>query len=344
MSTRSGFSILRVAVIGVGSMGRNHARVYSEMDGVQLVSIADSDQKTLNTITNRHNIRPYTDYHEMLENESPDVVSIAVPTKLHLQVAEDVIESGADLLIEKPLALTESEGERIVQLAKKKGALLGVGHVERFNPVVAEMKRRLERGELGQVLQITIRRLGPFPERIKDMGVLLDLATHDIDIMYYLTGSEVERTSSEIARVLHTEHEDLAVGLVRFASGAIGILIENWLSPTKVRDVMVNGERGMYLADFLTQDFYFYENNYTAVGWESLQIFRGMAEGNMVRYKIERAEPLRLELEAFVRAVVNGEPFLVSGEDGLRAMKLAKQLRDRGTWCRQEPHREDGTS
>jgi len=328
----------RVAVIGVGSMGRNHARVYSEMDSVILAAVADSDEGVLRTVAARCHARPYTDYREMLARESLDIVSVAVPTRLHRQVTEDVISCGVNLLIEKPLASSIAEGEQIVHLANQKGVRLGVGHVERFNPVVAALKRRLEDAELGRVFQITIRRIGPFPERVKDVGVFLDLATHDIDVMYYLTGAEVQRVSAESAQVLHVQHEDLAVALLRFTNGVIGVLVENWLSPVKVRDVIVNGERGMFLADFITQDLYFYENNYTASGWESLQVFRGMAEGNMIRYRLTRAEPLRLELEAFVQAVVNREPFPVSGEDGLRAIRLAQRLADcaiensQGTW------------
>lgn len=329
-----GSTRLRVAVIGVGLMGRNHARIYSELDSVDLVAVADPDTKATTSVATRHEAHQYADFKAMLAAESLDMVSVTVPTALHYEVAEEVVGSGVNLLIEKPIASTVADAERIVQLAHEKGVLLGVGHVERFNPIVTEMKRRLDLGELGRVLQTTIRRFGPFPERVKDMGVFLDLATHDIDVMYYLTSSEVERISSESAQVLHGQHEDLAVSLLRFENGVIGVLIENWLSPTKVRDIMVNGERGMYHADFLTQDFYFYENNYTAVEWDSLQVFRGMSEGDMVRYRIDRDEPLRLELEAFARAVETGEPFLVTGEDGLRAMRLALLLGDNASQLR----------
>lgn len=318
----------RVGVIGVGSMGRNHARVFSEMDNVTLAAVADPDPETLTTIATRYHAQPYFDYRKLLSDESLDVVTVAVPTRLHLQVAEDVISRGFNLLLEKPLASTVEEGQRIIQLASQKGVHLGVGHVERFNPVVAVLKSSLDSGKLGHVFQITIRRIGPYPQRIMDVGIFLDLATHDIDIMYYLTGAEVQRVSAESAQLLPTSHEDLGVGLLRFTNGVIGVLIENWLSPTKVRDIVINGERGMLVADFLTQDLYFYENDYTSSGWESLQVFRGVSEGNMTRYQLARDEPLKLELEAFVRSVVNEEPFLVGGAEGLRAMQMAQRLAD----------------
>jgi len=319
-------SRLKVAVIGIGSMGRNHARVYAEMDSVKLVALADPQEKPLYTLAGRYQARAYVDYREMLAKEALDIVSVAVPTNLHREVAEEVIRRGVHLLVEKPLTLTVEEGQQVIELAGRRGIKLGVGHIERFNPVVAALKQRLEEGLLGRVLQITIRRVGPYPERIRDVGVFLDLATHDIDIMSYLTGAEVTRVSAESARVFHARHEDIAVGVLRFANGIIGVLIENWLSPTKVRDAVINGERGMLVADFLTQDLYFYENDYTPSNWGGLQVFRGMVEGNMVRYKLNRDEPLRLELEAFVRAVRDDAPFLVSGEDGLRAIRLAEQL------------------
>jgi predicted dehydrogenase len=307
-------------------MGRNHARVYSEMSTVTLVALADTNESSLLPLAERYRTHAYKDYREMLEKEKPDIVSIAVPTRAHYEVAAEAIERGVNVLIEKPLAMTIDEGKKIIELAARKKVRLGVGHIERFNPVVSALKKKLEEGVLGKVLQITIRRIGPFPERIKDVGVFLDLATHDIDLMLYLNKSGVTRASAEASQVLHSKHEDMAVGLLRFNDGMIGVIIENWLSPTKIRDAIINGERGMMLADFIAQDLYFYENNYTPSSWVSLQTFRGMAEGNMIRYHLDRNEPLRLELEAFARSVSTGEPFMVSGEDGLHTMQLVEKL------------------
>lgn len=316
----------RAGVIGVGAMGRNHARVYSEMDEVELVAVADQEQDCLSRIAARINVNTYLDYQEMISRESLDMVSVAVPSSFHYQVARNLIQQGLNILIEKPLSSSIEEGQELIELAEEKGIILGVGHVERFNPVIREIKTRLEDGMLGRVFQITVRRTGPFPERIKDVGVLLDLATHDIDLMYYLTGAEVQNVWTEAARVLHSRHEDLAVSTLRFNNGVIGVLIENWLSPAKVRDVTINGERGMLVADLLTQDLHFYANNYTVSNWESLGVFRGMTEGDMTRFHMVRTEPLRLELEAFARAVARQEPFPVSGEDGLRAIVMAQRL------------------
>jgi predicted dehydrogenase len=296
------------------------------MDAVTLVAVADADVTSVSKVASKYKARAYRDYREMLARERLDMVSVAVPTFLHYQVAADVLGHGVATLVEKPLAFTVAQGEALVRLAEQKGVPLGVGHVERFNPVIREMKSRLEFGQLGRVFQISVRRVGPFPTRVGDVGIFFDLATHDIDLLHYLTGSEVQRSSAECAQMLHTSHEDLGVALLRFGNGIIGVLIENWLSPVKVREVTVNGERGMFVADLLTQDLYFYENDHGVGGWESLQMFRGVAEGKMVRYRLVRNEPLRLELEAFARTVYEGQPFLVSGIEGLRAMRVAEGL------------------
>lgn len=317
---------LRAAVIGLGVMGRNHARVYSEMEQVNLVALADPDADSLKSSLRRIPVNLYLDYREMLQTESLDLVSLAVPTRLHYALARDLIQQGINVLVEKPLASSQAEGNELINMARQKGVVLGVGHVERFNPVLTELKERLNSDLLGRVFQITIRRIGPFPERIKDVGVLLDLATHDIDILYFITGSEVENIWIESSRCLHENHEDLAVSAIRFNNGTIGVLIENWLSPIKIREIVVNGEKGMLVANLLTQDLYFYQNNYTSGSWQSLNVFRGMAEGDMTRFHIQRGEPLHLELEAFLEAVAGHKPFPVQGPEGLKALALVERL------------------
>jgi predicted dehydrogenase len=172
--------------------------------------------------------------------------------------------------------------------------------------------------------------MGPFPARVRDVGVVIDLATHDLDVMCWLVGQPVERVHAETARRIHTAHEDLLSGLLRFADGTIGVLEVNWLTPTKVRELSVTGERGMFLVNYLTQDLTFYENNRADGQWETLGILTGVGEGNMVRLCIERREPLLVELASFVEAIrTNTEP-LVTGADGLAALALAQTLVEAG--------------
>jgi UDP-N-acetylglucosamine 3-dehydrogenase len=317
----------RAAVIGVGAMGRNHARVYQEIPDVELVAVVDSDSTLAQETARLRGGCAYTDYRLMLEEMQPDVVTVAIPTNVHFQVVLDALEADCHVLVEKPIAATLEEGQQMIERAAGLGRILAVGHIERYNPAVIELKRRLDAGELGDIFQVHARRLGPFPARVRDVGVVVDLAPHDLDIMRYLTGKEVERLYAETEQEIHTAHEDLFSGLIRFEDGVLGILNINWLTPTKVREVTVTGQCGMFLANLLTQDLYFYENEEAGgLDWNHLSLLRGVGEGQMVRLRLHRREPLRVELEAFV-AAAKGEPgSVVSGSDGLIALKLAQAL------------------
>ena len=319
--------MIRAAVIGVGTMGRHHARVYREMSGVELVAVADPSPDVSAPVASRLGCKSYADHRELLERERPDAVSIAVPTQGHLQVACDALAAGCHVLVEKPIAATIDDAKEIVSTAAAAGRVLAVGHIERFNPSVMELKRRLSDGQAGRVLQCHARRLGPFPPRIRDVGVVLDLATHDIDVMRYLTGRQAVRVYAETRSEINTANEDMLSGLIRFDDGIVGVLEINWLTPTKVRVLTVTGERGMFRADYLTQDLFFYENAESrAGGWEELAVLRGVTEGPVVKHAVENREPLRNELEAFV-AAINGEGSkIVTGEDGLEALRLALAL------------------
>lgn len=323
--------MLKVAVIGVGSMGRNHVRVYSEMPGVQLVGVADANPAAAEAVGHKFGVPAFGDYNELLAKAQPDAVTIAVPTALHEEVAGAALQAGAHVLVEKPIAATLEQGERLIALAEQHGRKLMVGHIVRFNPALQMLKQKLNDGELGRTFQIVCRRAGPFPARIRDVGVVVDLAPHDLDVMRFLTDSEPVRIFAEVERRVHTEHEDLMLGLVRFANGVIGHLEINWLTPTKMREVLVLGERGMFRVDDLTQDLYFFENAETEGDlWGALQAIKGVSEGRMVRFAVPRQEPLKLELQAFVDAVVNDTAVPVGGVDGLQALKLALMLVESG--------------
>ena len=323
--------MLKVAVIGVGSMGRNHARVYGELPEAELVAVADADGQVADKVASQFGIKAYTNYQQMLEVECPQAVSIAVPTALHEEVATAALKAGAHLLVEKPIAATLEEGQRLIELAKRISRQLMVGHIVRFNPAMQALKQKLEDGELGRIFQIFCRRAGPFPARIRDVGVVIDLAPHDVDVMRFLTGLDPIRVFAETERRIHTEYEDLLWGMLRFPDSVVGSLEINWLTPTKIREVLVLGERGLFRVDDLTQDLYFYENA-QAYGnmWPALQTLKGVSEGSMTRYALQRYEPLKAELQAFLRAVKEGAAVPVSGEDGLAALKIALALVESG--------------
>jgi len=322
--------VTKVAVIGAGAMGRNHVRVYRELDEAQVVAVADADEETARRAGEHHGVPSFLDHREMLERARPEAVSIVVPTSGHFEVVMDALEAGCHVLVEKPIASTVAEGQRMIEEAERRRLVLTVGHIERFNPAVVELRQRLEAGGLGRLYQMHARRLGPFPQRIRDVGVVVDLATHDLDLMCWLGASEPVRLYAEISREIHTTNEDLLSGLVRFRNETVGLLEINWLTPTKIRELTVTGERGMFRADYLTQDLYFFENAVAGDGaWDAMSLLRGgVHEGSMTRFALRRREPLAAELAAFLAAARGEREPAVSGADGVRALSLALALID----------------
>jgi predicted dehydrogenase len=323
--------VTRVAVIGAGVMGRNHVRVLRELGDVDLVGVADANLDAAIKVAAIHGTRGYGSHKELFDREKPDAVIVAAPTNNHHALVVDALEAGCHVLVEKPIAATLAEADDLVARAASAKRVLAVGHIERYNPAVIELKRRLADGQLGRVFQMNARRLGPFPQRIRDVGVVVDLATHDIDVMRYLTGSEIVRVYAETRREVHTTQEDLVSGLLRFADGSVGVLQINWLTPTKIRELAVTGERGMFRADYLTQDLAFHENAEVAEhNWQQITMLRGVSEGSMIQYAIQKREPLRSELEAFMRAVAGDASGIVTGADGRKALLLALALVESG--------------
>ena len=321
--------VLRAAVIGLGMMGRNHARIYGLMDASRLVAMADSSPVALECMARIYSAHAYTDYLEMLDKERPDIVSVAVPTRLHREVAVAALERGVHVFLEKPISGDVAQGQEIIDAADKAGLKLAVGHIERFNPAVLELKQHLEAGQLGRIYQIHARRVGPFPPRVQDVGVVIDLATHELNLLEFVTGSHVETVYAETEREIHATHEDLLTGILKFADGTVGILDVNWLTPTKIRELSLIGEKGMYLVNYLTQDLYFYENDFANGHWEGLSVM-GVSEGRLIRYNIKRKEPLLAELESFADAVVHDKTPQIGGDEALRAVMLAQKLIESG--------------
>ena len=322
---------MKVAVIGVGSMGYNHLRVYSEMGDVELVGASDLNRERVQLVGDRFSVNTYMSYQDLFEKEKPEAVSITVPTSEHEKVTAYALEKGAHVLVEKPIAATIEEGKRLIALANKLGRQLMVGHIIRFNPAMQSLKTRLENGDLGKIFQVFCRRAGPFPARIRDVGVVVDLAPHDVDIMRFLTGMNPMRVFAETEQQIHTDHEDLLFGLLRFPEGITGALEINWLTPTKMRETLVLGEKGLFRVDDLMQDLFFYENT-QAVGelWSPFRAIRGVSEGSMTRFSIKRQEPLKAELAAFISAIREGTKVPVTGQDGLEALRISLALVESG--------------
>ncbi len=321
---------LRAAVVGLGMMGRNHVRVWDEaVDDVDLVAVADPDPVAVARATARRRARGFEDVERMLAEEELDVVSIVAPTRLHLPLTLAALRAGVHVLVEKPIAATREEAVAMIEAARAAQRVLTVGHIERFNPAIRELHRRLADDELGRVFQVRATRLGPFPARIRDVGVVVDLAPHDLDVMRYLVGSEPVRIYAEAERRIHTEHEDLFVGTIKFANGVVGLLDINWLTPTKRRSLTVTGERGMYVADYISQDLVFFANpdaDHTWINPGSGGHITSVTEGEMVRRTVRRQEPLAVELTEFAEAVRSGGPAPVDPHDAMVALLLARKL------------------
>jgi len=318
--------MIRAGVIGVGTMGRHHARVYAELDGVELVAVADPDEPLRMSVAKRTGARPYAHYLQMFEQAKLDVVSIAVPTSMHAEVAICAFDHGVHVLVEKPIAANVEEATDLIRRREKNNLTLAVGHIERHNPAVIELSRRLREGELGTVFQVHARRMSPFPAYVRDVGVTLDLATHEIDIIRSLVGAPMVRLYAETSRNVHPTHEDSLVSTMRFKNGVLGSLNANWVTPSKTRECRIIGERGMALIDYLSQDLFFYENSNAPSRWDTMALFKGVEEGNVVKLRVAKAEPLRAELADFVQAARTGTPPKVTGTDGLFAVAIAEML------------------
>ena len=316
---------MRVCVIGTGSMGKNHARVYSEMAGIELAGVSDTDGKRGKDVAGRHGCRYYRDYNDMIAREKPDAVSVCVPTSLHYDVGKDVIKQGVSLLIEKPISDDVEKAEELVKLAEDAGVCLSVGHIERFNPAVQELKKLIDHGKLGKITSILARRVGIMPPRIKDANVVVDIAVHDIDVFGYLLGKVPERIYASGGKALVADREDYADIFLKY-NGTNGLIEVNWITPVKIRMLNVTGTKGYAQLNYITQELTLYESVYEKGFDEFGDFVVNFGEPKKRVLGVNKGEPLRLELENFTEAVEKGGKPLVTGEDGIKVLKIASEI------------------
>lgn len=311
---------LRAGLLGVGMMGRHHARVLRELDGVDLVAIADPGGDP-HGVAGELQVLPDID---ALIAERIDIAVVAVPTRFHEDAALKLAAAGVHTLVEKPIAHSLQAGQRMVDAFKARELVGAVGHIERFNPALQELRRRIAAGELGAVYQVVTRRQGPFPSRIADVGVAKDLASHDVDLTAWVVQSDYEQIFAQTAFKSGREHEDMIVITGRTASGVIVNNIVNWLSPMKERVTVVTGEKGAFVADTSTGDLTFYANGTIPLEWESVSSFRGVSEGDVTRFAFAKREPLRVEHEAFRDAVLGLRDDVVTMAQGQRTLAVVE--------------------
>lgn len=315
-------SNLRAGLLGIGAMGRHHARVLREVDGVELAAIADPGGDA-HGVAGKLEVLPDV---ESLIAEGIDVAVVAVPTQFHEDAALKLAAAGVHTLVEKPIAHTVEAGQRMVDAFASQGLVGAVGHIERFNPALQELRRRLAAGDLGEVFQIATRRQGPFPARIADVGVAKDLGSHDVDLTAWVAQSEYAHIFGQIALKSGRPHEDMILATGRLKNGVIVNHVVNWLSPMKERLTIVTGETGTFVADTSTGDLTLYANGTFPLEWESVTAFRGVSEGDVTRFAFPKREPLRVEHEAFRDAVLGKHSDVVTMEQGLRVLAVVEGI------------------
>jgi predicted dehydrogenase len=304
-------STLRVGVVGVGVMGSNHARVLAELSGVELAGVVDPDPSQRNLVTQALDCRAFEDLDELLK-VGVEAVTIAAPTHLHHEIALACIKRGVHVLVEKPIAPTAHEGLDIVAAARRAGVTLMVGHVERFNPAVQAIKEAIQ-GE--DILSISITRVGPFPPRMSNVGVVIDLAVHDIDLIRWFTDSDIVDVQPQLSSAV-AEREDIALLQFRTKSGVLAQINTNWLTPFKARTVTVATRRKYVMGDLLTR--------------QVTECFGFQPDGSysMRHLSVGHDEPLRAELLAFVNAVRSGRAPAVTGEEAVASLEIAIRCLD----------------
>src|SRR5690349_3115737 len=303
---------LRVGVVGVGVMGSNHARVFAGLPGTELVGVADPDRKQAEFVARTLGCAAMADVDGLLDR-GVDALSIAAPTHLHRSIALAAVGRGVHVLVEKPIASSVEEGREIINVARRAGVTLMVGHVERFNPAVEAIKEAI-RGE--DILSIAITIVGPFPPRMSNVGVVIDLAVHDIDLIRWFTESEIAEVQPQLSNAV-AEREDIALLQFRTASGVLAHINTNWLTPFKARNVTVATRNKYIMGDLLTR--------------QVTECFGFQPDGSysMRHLSVGHAEPLRAELQAFVNAIANKQPPAVTGEEGVASLEIAIRCLER---------------
>jgi UDP-N-acetylglucosamine 3-dehydrogenase len=308
---------MRVGVIGVGSMGQNHVRVFAEI--AEVVGVADPNAKAAGVVSKRFNTKSYANASDLLE-EDLDAVSVCVPTEHHANVALEVISAGVPLLVEKPLAATVPEAKRVVDAAKKAGVTLAVGHIERHNPAIAAVKRQLLEGLYGDLVTAAARRVSSFPGRVRDVGVVMDLGVHEIDILRYLVGSPVDSVFALGGRKLHETFEDYANLLLSFHNGVHGFVEVNWLTPMKVRRLALTCLKNFVEVDYMEQSLTV--SSSTLGPLDPFNLYQVPLEHHQQKIHVRKEEPLKRELEDFLGAVREKRTPLVSGEDAIETLRV----------------------
>ncbi|MCF0248215.1 MAG: Gfo/Idh/MocA family oxidoreductase [Synergistes sp.] len=298
---------IRVGVVGVGHLGMHHARIYNEIMGAELVGVADIDKERAGMIGDRFCVPAYSNIEELMKDAHPDAVSIVVPTSAHYEVARTAIENGLHVLIEKPVTTTVDEAEDLLERAVKKDVILQVGHIERFNSAVEHAREYIKNPYF-----IQTRRMGPFTPRIRDVGVVLDLMIHDIDIILSMVNSEITSISA-MGRKVATNYEDIASVQLQFENGTLAQVLVSRVSEKRLRTMEISEPDNFVTLNFETQDI-------------TLQHCEHKSDGSLIEViehpVFPKTEPLKIELQHFISCIREGHQPMVGIKDGKRALEV----------------------
>jgi UDP-N-acetylglucosamine 3-dehydrogenase len=296
---------LNVAVVGAGFWGKNHVRVFSNMHQANLLAVCDTDERRAKDISGKYHVQSFTKVEKLVNAKEIDALSICTPTTTHFSIGRRALEQGKHVLIEKPMVSTSEEAQQLVTLAANQGLHIMVGFIERFNPGVQRVKTFIRNGDLGKVILAFSKRVGRWPERIGDVGVVKDTAIHDIDLMRFIFEQDPQRIYARMGSLNH-KFEDYCHIVLSFTGLQTGFVEANWLTPRKIRALTVTGGEAVATLNYLTQELVIEDVN------------------KMIKPSHTWEEPLALELQEFVSSILHDRPPSITGLDGLKALEIAE--------------------
>ena len=312
--------MLKIGIIGIGSMGKNHVRVCSEKDNIKIIGISDINKSIAKTVAKKFGIKPFFDYKEMLKEI--DAAIIATPTITHYKITMDLLNYGKHVLVEKPICENTKQAFDLVKKAEKNNLVLAVGHIERHNPATKFVKDSVTEGKFGEIITLTSKRVSNFPGRIKDVGVMMDLGIHDIDIMHFLAG-KIESVYAKAGRFnKNIEYEDYANIVLNFENNVCGIIEVNWLTPIKIRKMFLTCSENFVEIDYIDQSVTISSSFFKKI--DEMNLYHVPIQYNVNHVALEKKEPLKNEIDDFIYAIEKNKKPLASGEDGLTALKIAE--------------------
>ena len=297
---------LGVAVIGTGFWGKNHARVYKELESTELIAVCDVNPERAKTIADQFGVKAYTSASQMLKNKRIEAVNICTWSTKLAKEALKALKMKKHVLVEKPMATNTKQAKRLLEIAEENSVCLTVGFLMRFIPGLQKIREAVESKKIGDIVCATAKRVSQWPERIGDVGVVKDTAIHDIDIMKYLTNEDPVAVYAKTGNMRHRSFEDYAQIMLTYEDGKSAFIESNWLTPYKTRKLVITGSEAIMKLDYISQELWIEQKKKT------------------VQPKYQFKEPLKLELQHFVNCITKNEKPLISGIDGLKALKIAE--------------------